>query len=81
MFIAGNHVSLRNIILLPEMFKAGNHVCLEIIPSEAKLLLVIHFWFVCLLLSENLEFYQNMALQVTLDLQSGNIICLNLREE
>ena len=27
---------------IPEMFEAGDHVGLEVIPSEAELLLVIH---------------------------------------
>ena len=33
-------LSVRNNI--PEMFEAGDHVGLEVIPSEAELLLVIH---------------------------------------
>jgi len=31
-------------LLISEVFKAGNHVGLEIVPSQTKLLLVIHFY-------------------------------------
>ena len=31
-------------LLIPEVFEGGDHVGLEIVPSQTKLLLVIHFW-------------------------------------
>jgi len=31
--------------LIPEVLEAGDHVGLEVVPSQAKLLLVIHFRF------------------------------------
>jgi len=42
--VAGDrHVSER--LLVPEVLERGDHVGLEVVPSQAKLLLVLHFIF------------------------------------
>ena len=41
--VAGDgHV--RKGLLVPQVLEAGHHVGLEVVPSEAELLLVVHRW-------------------------------------
>ena len=35
---------IRERLLVPQVLEAGHHVGLEVVPSEAELLLVIHCW-------------------------------------
>ena len=35
---------IRERLLVPEVLEAGHHVGLEVVPSEAELLLVVHRW-------------------------------------
>ena len=51
------HVGKR--LLVPQVLEWGDHVGLEVIPSETKLLLVTlcHFWCLCDLRSKNWRFY------------------------
>ena len=35
---------IRERLLVPQVLEAGHHVGLEVVPSEAELLLVIHRW-------------------------------------
>ena len=48
--------------LIPEVFEGGNHVGLEIVPSQTELLLVIHF---CCLFSE-IDFELFIVILITL---------------
>jgi len=59
--VAGEgHVTKR--LLIPQMFEGGNHVGLEIVPSQTELLLVIHF---CCLFSE-IDFELFIVILITL---------------
>ena len=35
---------IRERLLVPQVLEAGHHVGLEVVPSEAELLLVVHRW-------------------------------------